>query len=149
MTKRRHFSPEQKATILRRHLAGKEPVSQLAEELAIQPSQIHLWVKQLLDQAERAFQSNGRGRTDPNPEQRRLAALEAAVARKDALVAENSSSSTPDNWLPIPFGRMNLAHVPFGIGTKAINLRGRMPRSLWQDALIDSLTPTGQNSNSR
>ncbi|MFQ5927951.1 MAG: transposase [Terriglobia bacterium] len=88
MSKRRHFSPEQKATIVRRHLAGKEPVSNLADEFGVQPSQIHLWVKQLLDQAERAYQSNGRRRTAPNPEQRRLAALEAAVARKDAVVAE-------------------------------------------------------------
>ncbi len=55
MTHRRRFTPEQKATIVRRHLAGKEPVSNLSEELGIQPSQIHLWVKQVLDQAERAF----------------------------------------------------------------------------------------------
>ena len=30
---RRHFSAEQKAQIVRRRLAGKEPVSKLAEEL--------------------------------------------------------------------------------------------------------------------
>ena len=88
MTTRRHFSPEQKATIVRRHLADKEPVSNLADEVGVQPSQIHLWVKQLLDQAERAFQSNGRKRTVSNPDQLRLAALEAAVDRKDALLGE-------------------------------------------------------------
>jgi transposase-like protein len=88
MTTRRHFSPEQKATIVRRHLTGKEPVSNLADELGVQPSQIHLWVKQLLDQAERAFQSNGRKRTASNAEQLRLASLEAAVDRKDALLGE-------------------------------------------------------------
>jgi len=27
---RRHFAPEQKAQVVRRHLAGKEPVSRLA-----------------------------------------------------------------------------------------------------------------------
>jgi len=88
MTTRRHFSPEQKAKIVRRHLGGKEPVSNLADELGVQPSQIHLWVKQLLDQAERAFQSNGRKRTASNPEQLRLASLETAVDRKDALLGE-------------------------------------------------------------
>ena len=36
-----------------------------------------------------------------------------------------------------------------GIGTKAINLRGRMPRRLRQDALPDSLTSSGKNSSSR
>ena len=88
MATRRHFSPEQKAAIVRRHLAGKEPVSNLAEELGVQPSQVHLWVKQLLDQAERAFQANGRKHTALNPEQIRLADLEAAVDRKDALLGE-------------------------------------------------------------
>ena len=88
MATRRHFSPQQKAAIVRRHLAGKEPVSNLADELGVQPSQIHLWTKQLLDQAERAFQANGRKTSSSNPEQVRLAALEAAVDRKDALLGE-------------------------------------------------------------
>src|SRR6185369_17049617 len=54
-SKRRHFSAEQKAQVVRRHLAGKEAVSNLADELQIQPSMIHLWVKQVLEQVERAF----------------------------------------------------------------------------------------------
>lgn len=45
---RRHFTAEQKARIVRRHLAGKEPASKLAEELGLQPSQIHAWVAQVL-----------------------------------------------------------------------------------------------------
>ena len=88
MATRRHFSPEQKAAVVRRHLADKEPVSNLADELGVQPSQIHLWTKQLLDQAERAFQANGRKSSTSNPEQGRLAALEVALARKDALLGE-------------------------------------------------------------
>ena len=57
---RRRFIAEQKAQIVRRHLADKEPVSKIAEEGGLQPSQIHLWVKQLLDQAERAFERSVR-----------------------------------------------------------------------------------------
>jgi transposase len=53
---RRHFSVPQKAQIVRRHLSGKEPVSNLADELGVQPSQIHAWVKQVLDEAERALE---------------------------------------------------------------------------------------------
>ena len=66
-SKRRHFTPEQKAQVVRRHLSGKEPVSALAEELGVQPSQIHVWVNQVLAQAEKAFetsQRNGQARTD-------------------------------------------------------------------------------------
>ena len=88
MKARRHFSPEQKATIVRRHLAAKEPVSGLADEFQIQPSQIHLWAKQVLDQADRAFQSSGNRKTTPYVEQTRLTALEADLARKNAAVAE-------------------------------------------------------------
>ena len=88
MSTRRRFSAEQKAAIVRRHLSGKEPVSDLADEVSVQPSQIHLWVKQLLDQADRAFQPNGRRSSAPNDLQQRLARLEAALARKDELLAE-------------------------------------------------------------
>ena len=38
---------------------------------------------------------------------------------------------------------------PFGIGTKAQNLRGRMPRFPKQDAPQRSLTPPYRNSSSR
>jgi len=50
---RRHFTPQQKAEIVRRHLSGKKAVSDLASEFQIQPSQIHGWVKLVLDQAGR------------------------------------------------------------------------------------------------
>jgi transposase-like protein len=40
---RRRFTPEQKAQVVRRHLANKESVSALAQEFGLQPSQIHLW----------------------------------------------------------------------------------------------------------
>ena len=63
---RRHFGNEVKAQVVRRHLAGKEPVSKLAEEFGVQPSQIHTWVNLVLAQAEHAFERsaghrNGRG----------------------------------------------------------------------------------------
>ena len=38
---RRNFTPQQKADIVRRHLKDKVPVSSLAEELSIQPTQIY------------------------------------------------------------------------------------------------------------
>jgi transposase-like protein len=59
---RRKHSPADKAAIVRRHLADKVPVSTLAEELGLQPSQIHLWIKQVLDQADAAFQRTSRHR---------------------------------------------------------------------------------------
>lgn len=48
---RRQFLAERKAEVVRQHVADKVPVSDLADELDVQPTQIHLWVKQVLDQA--------------------------------------------------------------------------------------------------
>lgn len=86
---RRRFTAEVKAQIVRRHVAGKEPVSQLAEEFGVPPSQIHTWVNLVLAQAEKAFErSAGNGRS----EQAALAAkneqLRAKLVQKNEVIAE-------------------------------------------------------------
>lgn len=85
---RRHFTAEQKAKIVRRHLAGKEAVSDLADELGVQPSLVHLWVKQVLDQAEKAFDRAKGPRQADGRHQRRIAQLEEKLAKKNEVVAE-------------------------------------------------------------
>ena len=86
---RRHFTPAQKSEIVRRHVSGKEPVSDLADELVIQPSQIHGWVKQVLDQAERAFQSGpGRPRCAEQLKDRKIVQLQAKLVDKNEVIAE-------------------------------------------------------------
>lgn len=89
---RRHFGDDQKAAIVRRHLADKVPVSDLADEYQIQPSVIYLWVKQLLDQAERAFQQprGKRGRATADAKDRRIAELEARLARQEAKLVQKN-----------------------------------------------------------
>ncbi len=49
---RRHFTPQQKAEVVRRHLVAKEAVSDLANELQVQPSQ-------LMEDNVRAREANG------------------------------------------------------------------------------------------
>lgn len=86
---RRHFSAEQKAAVVRRHLSGKEPVSDLADELGLQPSQIHLWVKQVLDQADQAFaRGGGRPARVEQAKDRRIEQLETKLATKNEVIAE-------------------------------------------------------------
>lgn len=87
--KRRHFSPDEKATILRRHLADKVSVSDLCDEYSLQPSVFYQWQRQLLDQAARAL--------EPRRADRHQKALEAKVEKletrlqsKDAVIAEIS-----------------------------------------------------------
>jgi len=85
---RRHFTPQQKAEVVRRHVVGKEPVSKLAEELGVQPSQIHGWVNQVLAQAETAFQRAGKPRRDEQRKDEKLARLETKLVQKNEVIAE-------------------------------------------------------------
>jgi len=86
--KRRHFSAEQKAQVVRRHLAGKEAVSNLADEFQIQPSLIHLWVKQVLEQAERAFDKAPGRRALADASARRIEQLQNKLVQKNEVIAE-------------------------------------------------------------
>lgn len=64
-------------------LVGQGAGIGLDDELQLQPSLIHLWIKQLLDQAEGAFAKTlGRIRREKNDQDRRNAELAAAIARK-------------------------------------------------------------------
>jgi transposase-like protein len=82
------FHPQQKAQIVRRHLAGKEAVSDLADEFGIQPSQIHGWVKQVLDQAEAAFQRQPVSRRLTQVKDEKIAQLEEKLVQKNEVIAE-------------------------------------------------------------
>lgn len=85
---RRRFGAEMKARIVRRHLADKTPVSDLADEFGVQPSQIHGWVKQVLDQAEKAFERlAGPGRKE-QAKDAKISRLEEKLSTKNEVIAE-------------------------------------------------------------
>ena len=42
---RKHYTPEEKVAILRRHLLDKEPISKLCDELGLQSTVFHRWQK--------------------------------------------------------------------------------------------------------
>jgi transposase-like protein len=85
---RRHFTAQQKAQVVRRHLAGKEAASDLADELGVQPSQIHQWAKQVLDQAEKAFDRAAPNRRADEARARQIDHLEARLAQKNEVISE-------------------------------------------------------------
>jgi transposase len=70
-------------------LIGKVPVSNLADEYGLQPSQIHSWVKQVLDQAERALErSAGRPPRIEQVKDRKIEHLQAKLVQKNEVIAE-------------------------------------------------------------
>ena len=42
---RKHYAPEEKVAILRRHLLEKEPISKLCDEVGLQPTVFYRWQK--------------------------------------------------------------------------------------------------------
>ena len=83
---RRRFGTDQKATILKRYLVDKVPISDLCDEYGIQPSQVYQWQKVLFENGASAFERTGRRAADPH--QRKVAALETKLQQKNEVIAE-------------------------------------------------------------
>jgi len=83
---RKHFSPEEKVSILRRHLLDKVPVSTICEETGVHPSLLYQWQKQFFENGAAAFQSSGRPKVDQA--QQRISFLEQKLRKKDEVLAE-------------------------------------------------------------
>lgn len=86
---RRHHSAEQKAALLRKHLVDKVPVSEICNEADLQPSVFYDWLRQLMERAPTALTAPAGNSREKELEQK-VAALEAKLAKKDAVIAEIS-----------------------------------------------------------
>jgi len=84
---RRHFTGREKVSALRRHLVEKVPVSDLCDELHLQPNMFYRWLKEFFDNGAAAFESKPNKRQSSR-EQERIQALEAKLRRKDEVLAE-------------------------------------------------------------
>lgn len=91
MSKRKHLAPEQKVTVVRRHLLENIPVSDLCDEYGIHATQYYAWQKQLFESAAQVFErrpnkANERRRQDANT--KRIQQLEEKLQNKNEVVAE-------------------------------------------------------------
>ena len=84
---RRHFTPQQKAAIVKAHLVDGVPISDLCEKHAIQPTQFYLWQKQLFENADAAFERTGKT-AGKSAEERKIQQLQAKLANKNEVIAE-------------------------------------------------------------
>ena len=88
---RRSFTSEEKAAIVRRHLADKVAVSDLCDEYKIQPSVFYHWQKAVFENMEAAFERQSDPAKPHKRErelERQVAALQQRVAKKDSVIAE-------------------------------------------------------------
>jgi transposase len=91
---RRHYTTEQKVAILKRHMVDKVPVSDLCNELELQPSVFYQWQRQVLENLAAAFgtpaATNGASKREKELATR-TKELEAKLAKKDNVIAEISA----------------------------------------------------------
>ena len=86
--KRRSYSAAEKAAAVRQHLVDKIPVSQIAEQMKVQPTLIHGWINAVMKQAERAFETPRKAKKQSNDHEQKLAALRDKLAVKNEVISE-------------------------------------------------------------
>jgi transposase-like protein len=84
---RRHFTGQQKAAIVKAHLVDGVPISELCDKHQIQPTQFYLWQKQLFENADAAFERQGKT-TGKSVDERKIEQLQAKLANKNEVIAE-------------------------------------------------------------
>ena len=83
---RKHYTPEEKVAILRRHLLEKEPISKLCDEMGLQPTVFYRWQKEFFENGSAAFEP--KRLSNHSAEQERIAYLEKKIQTKDEVLAE-------------------------------------------------------------
>src|SRR5262252_7191063 len=90
---RKHYAPEEKVAILRRHLLEKEPISKLCDEVGLQPTVFYRWQKEFFENGAAAFEQ--KARPNQSAEQERIAYLEKKIQTKDEVLAELMAEHVP------------------------------------------------------
>jgi transposase-like protein len=85
---RKQYTPAEKVAILRRHLIEKTPVSDLCDELTLNPNVFYQWQRTLFEQGAAAFQRPGKPRRCEDAKDRRIEQLQAKVTQKNEVIAE-------------------------------------------------------------
>jgi transposase-like protein len=83
---RKNYTPEEKVAILKRHLLEKAPISDLCDELGLNPTVFYGWQKLFFENGAAAFQKTRRGQADRRDQ--RIEKLEAKLAQKNEVLAE-------------------------------------------------------------
>jgi transposase-like protein len=85
-TRRRRLAPDEKIAILKAHLVDKKPISDLCDQHGIQPSQFYRWQQEFFERGGLVFES--RGEKPSTALERKVAALEEKLTRKNEVLAE-------------------------------------------------------------
>lgn len=91
MSNRKRLSPEQKVSIVRRHLLENVPVSDLCDEFGVHATQVYQWQKQLFENAEGAFArrpNKANQKRQQNSQEKQIGQLEEKLQNRNEVIAE-------------------------------------------------------------
>ena len=91
---RRHFTPQEKAAIVKRHLVEGAAISALCDEFHINPTLFYQWQRQLFENAHLAFENGRKSKAVEDGQQKRIEQLEGKLARKNEVMAELMEAHT-------------------------------------------------------
>jgi transposase-like protein len=91
MPTRQYLTPEQKVSILRRHLVEKVPISDLCDEFQVHPTQVYTWQRQLFENAAELLErrpNKANVRRQEDAATAKIAQLETKIQQKNEVIAE-------------------------------------------------------------
>jgi transposase len=91
---RRHFTPQEKVAIVKRHLLEGIPVSNLCDEFDINPTRFYQWQRLLFENAHLAFENGRKSRAVEDAKDHKIEQLEAKLQRKNEVMAELMEAHT-------------------------------------------------------
>src|SRR5436305_6439426 len=83
---RKHYTPEERVAILRRHLLEQVPISELCDKHGLQPTVFYRWQKEFFENGAAAFQTIERSKH--SAEEERIDYVEKKIQTKDEVLAE-------------------------------------------------------------
>jgi transposase len=85
---RRHFTPQEKVAIVKRHLLEGVPVSNLCDQFDINPTRFYQWQRLLFENAHLAFDNGRKSKAVEDAKERKIEQLEAKLQRKNEVLVE-------------------------------------------------------------
>lgn len=85
--KRRHFTPEEKFTIVKQVLSKSRTVSEITEEYGIHPNLYYRWQGEFFESALNGFKEKSQGRTQA-ADDREKRRMESEIQRMKDVIAE-------------------------------------------------------------
>ncbi len=83
---RKQYTPQEKVSILKRHLLEEVPVSELCDQYGLHPTVFYRWQKEFFGHGASAFQQQQSA--IEKQQEKKIAALEAKLSQKNEVLSE-------------------------------------------------------------